>query len=213
MDTAKQLIRGCQNGDEEAIAQLVREYQMPLYRLALSVLDDPAEADEATQDAFLAALKGFASYRGEAALSTWLYSITLNVCRSRLRRRRGWELLKKTIQAIFPMGEGRSDLQYHPEEALIRDEAGEALWDAVESLGEKHRLPVILYYYHDLPVTDISLILNIPEGTVYSRLRTAHDRLRDRLGTIQVEDELPKGGPVTEAGVVSPQPACGRTKL
>ncbi len=214
MDTAKKLIHGCQNGDEDAIEQLVREYQLPLYRLALSVLDDHLEADEATQDAFLAALKGLSSYRGEAALSTWLYSITLNVCRSRLRRRKGWERLKKAIRAIFQLGEGRGeslgDSPAHPEDAMIQDEAGVALWNAVEALGEKHRLPVLLYYYHDLPVSEIALILGIPEGTVYSRLRTAHDRLRDRLGSSQADEDLPQREPSKPAGVVTSQPACGR---
>jgi RNA polymerase sigma factor (sigma-70 family) len=60
-----------------------------------------AEAEEATQDAFLAALKAFDSYRGEAALSTWLYRITINLCRTRLRRRNARERLKKTLRAIF----------------------------------------------------------------------------------------------------------------
>ncbi len=87
MDIAK-IVQGCLDGEQTAIEALVRAYEKDLYRLSLSILDDPAEAEEATQDAFLAALKALASYRGEAALGTWLYRITLNVCRTRLRRRR-----------------------------------------------------------------------------------------------------------------------------
>ena len=80
------LLASCQAGDAQAIAELVETYRPALFRLALSILDDPAEADEAAQDAFVAALGALRGYRREAAFTTWLYAITVNVCRGRLRR-------------------------------------------------------------------------------------------------------------------------------
>jgi RNA polymerase sigma-70 factor, ECF subfamily len=174
-----QIVQGCLEGNPSAVEALVRVYEKDLYRLALSILDDPSEAEEATQDAFLAALKALASYRGEATLGTWLYRITINICQTRLRRRMAWERLKDSLQAVFRLvGVGPGESHAPPEAAVIQNEADAAIWRAVQALGEKHRLVVILYYYHDLPVTEIAQTLGIQEGTVYSRLYTAHERLR-----------------------------------
>src|ERR1700682_1256373 len=91
------LIERCQAGDEEAVTTLVKQNQPAIFRLALSILDDPAEADEATQETFLAALRNLGSYRGGASLRTWLFAIGINVCRSRLRRGRSW----RRVQAVL----------------------------------------------------------------------------------------------------------------
>ena len=75
----------CREGDALAIERLVQTYQQDVYRMALSILDDPDDADDATQEVFLSALRGLASFRENASLKTWLFSITINVCRSRLQ--------------------------------------------------------------------------------------------------------------------------------
>ena len=170
-----QLIVNCRVGDRLSIEKLISYYQKSLYRLALSILDDPAEADEAAQDAFVAALDALDSYRGESAFNTWLYAITLNICRDRLRRRRTWERLKQTLRAVFQL---KGEDPVPPEETILRNEADAALWEALQSLDEKHRLPMILRYYHDFPIAEIAQILRINEGTVHSRLYTARERLR-----------------------------------
>lgn len=172
------LLQRCRAGDPAAIQSFVREHERQVYRLALSILNDPHEADEATQDAFLAALRSLDGYRGEAAPSTWLYAITVNVCRMRLRKRRGWERLVEQVKA-WALGEAASPPRI--EEAVLQNERDRRLWEAVQALGEKHRLPVLLFYYHDLPVKEIALMLEIREGTVLSRLATARGRLRRAL--------------------------------
>lgn len=182
------LLQRCQSGDQSAIQDLVLSHRQAVFRLALSILDDPAEADEATQDAFVAALSTIDSYRGEASLTTWLYAITTNVCRSRLRKRRTKERIFQALQTIFRMaGEGLT----RPEETVIQRESDAALWQAVNGLGEKHRLPVILFYFHDLPVAEIAQVLGLRPGTVLSRLYTARERLRARLnGNIHSRAEV-----------------------
>jgi RNA polymerase sigma-70 factor (ECF subfamily) len=177
METAR-LITLCREGDESAIETLVSKYQKPTYRLALSILEDPFEAEEAAQDALLAALGSLDSYRGDASFNTWLHVITVNVCRSRLRKRQTWDRLKNTIQIIFRTG---GETTPPPEEAAIQGEADAALWRAVHTLDEKHRLPVILRYYHDCSIAEIAQILNVNEGTIHSRLSIARDRLHSLL--------------------------------
>lgn len=173
-----QLLSLCQQGDALAIERLVNEYQPAIYRLAYSILEDGPEAEEAAQDVFVAALKALGSYRGEASLTTWLYAITVNVCRDRLHARRTRERLAHALHALAHLGK-----RHHAsaEDETIRGEGETAVREAVNALGEKHRLPVILRYYHGCPVEEIAEILGINEGTVCSRLSTARDQLRARL--------------------------------
>lgn len=171
--------------DAAAIESLVVTHRPMVYRLALSILDDAAEADEAAQDALLAALRALETYRGEAAFSTWLYTITLNVCRARLRKRQTAERLFRTLKTFFwPIAEKPR----WPEENAILQETEADVWRAVNELDEKHRLPIILRYYHDFSTDEIARMLTINEGTVRSRLHTAREQLRVRLkGRLEVK--------------------------
>lgn len=168
----------CRAGDPGAVEALVQTHQPAVYRLALSILDDPAEADEAAQETFLAALRALPSYRGDAAFATWLYRIAVNVSLGRRRKGRTWQRLKEALAAAWRLSGEPAE---HPEAAATRRETQAAVWGAVQALGEKHRLPVILRYYHSLPVSEIAAVLAVNEGTVHSRLSVARDRLRVAL--------------------------------
>lgn len=170
-----QWLRQCREGDPLAIERLVHTHQAEVYRLALSILDDPDEADDATQEVFVAALRSLDSFRGDSSLKTWLFRITINLCRSRHQRDQRRTRLRQILERLF-----RAD-QAHPESEAVRHEAESALWRAVRALDEKHRIPVILRYYHDLPAAEIAETLGIPVGTVHSRLNHARERLRARL--------------------------------
>ena len=173
-----QLIDHCRGGNESAVAELVDQYKDGVFRLALSVLDDEAEANEAAQDAFIAALGALESYRDGSSFKAWLYTITLNASRSRLRKRKTLAALRATLQSIFRI---QTQKIPSPEELVVQNEQDAAIWQALERLGERHRLPVVLRYYHELSMAEIAGILGINEGTVRSRLHTAHDRLRGLL--------------------------------
>ena len=175
------LIAACIKGDETAVARLIQEYQLGVFRLALSILIDPGEANEATQDTFISALRALHSYREISTFKTWLYTIALNISRSRLRKRKALERLQDTLTAIF-----RVQSQQSPtlEDVIISNEEDTALWEALERLGEKHRIPIVLRYYHDLSIAEIAEILNIKEGTVHSRLSIGRERLRSELDSL-----------------------------
>lgn len=170
-----QLIAHCKAGEARSIETLVRAHQDDVYRLALSILNEAAEADEATQETFIAALNALSTYRGEAAFSTWLYTITLNICRGRLRKRKTRERLAQMLKAILPFATS------HPEEIAIRRDSDARLWQAIQALSEKLRLPIILRYYHDLSIAEIAIILEIKENTVRTRLFNAREQLRTHL--------------------------------
>ncbi|HMB22891.1 MAG: RNA polymerase sigma factor [Chloroflexota bacterium] len=183
IDIAK-LLKRVRGGDAMAAQELVQSYHSEIFRLALSILDDPAEAEDITQDVFIAAIQALDSYRGESAFKTWLFSITVNVCRRRWRQRKTRERLMQVLQSIFPFGAG----SLHPEEVLIRRENRAELWKAVDGLDEKYRLPLTLFYGNELPVAEIAQVLDIPVGTVLSRLHTAREHLAVTLGNEQEID-------------------------
>lgn len=145
--------------------------------MALSMLDDPAEADEAAQDALMRALGGLNSYRGDSAFTTWLYTITLNVCRRRLRQRRARERLLGPLQALLHWRQP-APAERRPEAIAAQHEADATVWRAIQTLNDRWREPIVLRYYHDLPIADIARLVGVSERTIHTRLSAAHDRLK-----------------------------------
>ena len=153
-----------------------------MFRLALSILNDPGEANEAAQDTFIAALRSLQSYREISTFKAWLYKIALNISRSRLRKRNALERLQHTLTSIF---EVQSQHAPTPEEIIISDEEDTVLLKEINKLGEKHRIPIVLRYYHDFSIAEIAEILNTKEGTIHSRLSVARERLRSQLASLR----------------------------
>ncbi len=180
MDTnvSIQAISACIAGEEAAIERLISQHQSGVFRLALSVLNDPVEANEVAQDTFIAALAALESYQHHSTFKAWLYTIALNISRNRLRKRKTIERLNNTLQAIFRVQIQKAP---SPEETAIQNEKDAALWKALKKLGEKQRIPIVLRYFHDLTSAEIAEILDISEGTVHSRLHTGRERLRIEL--------------------------------
>ena len=168
----------CRAGEAQAVEKLIQAYQKEVYRLALSILDDPDEAEEGTQDAFIAVLRALDSFHGESSLKTWIFSITINICRTRLQRRKARERLKLITGELFRQ---QSKNNHSPEKTVIQAESDSRIQYAIQRLDDKHRLPIILRYYHNLSVAEIAEMLAIPQGTVHSRLNNARERLRQVL--------------------------------
>jgi RNA polymerase sigma-70 factor, ECF subfamily len=171
------LLERCEAGEAGAIEEFVNNYLPTAYRLALSILDDPGEADEAAQDAMITALDKLTSFRGEAAFTTWLYTVTLNICRGRLRKRRSTERVVLLLQKVFPHQSNHHNL----ESTFEKVESNGTIWQAIQQLKERQREVIILRFYHNLPIADISQVTGVSQRTVHNRMRTALGCLRDRL--------------------------------
>ena len=178
------LISRCLAGDEDAIEWLVRRHEAGVFRLALSVVGDEAEAREITQDTFLSALRSLQNYREQQSFKAWLYTIALNLSRSQLRKRKTRQRLQATLAALFHL---EIQKQVSPEEAINLSEKEAALWKSLNRLDERHRTVLVLRYFHDMPVSEIAEILSVPEGTVHSRLHSAREQLRKALDEMHGE--------------------------
>lgn len=186
MDSAPSawLVAECIAGNEDAIEALIRQHEAGVFRLALSIVGDQADAREITQETFIAALRALPSYQERKSFNSWLYVIALNLSRSHLRKRRFLEKLRATTTALFRL---ETQKQTSPEETVIHNEQEAAVWSQLHKLDERHRIVVILRYYQGLSVNEISEILEINEGTVHSRLHTARERLRVALKSLHGE--------------------------
>jgi RNA polymerase sigma-70 factor, ECF subfamily len=180
------LIRRSQKGDQLAIGALVRRYQTYVYRLCYLVMRNEQDAEDMTQETFIRACRALPRYeiRQGVSFEAWLYRISVNCCRSRMRRK--W-------YQVLPWPETEPHLSVEPEQQperlMMRGERRDEILEAIDSLGEKHRLVVILRYYAGLSNEEISQALNVPSGTVRSRLHTARQRLKTLLARGEDREE------------------------
>lgn len=172
---------------ELSIERLVGEYYPYIRRLAFSILDDPHDAEDAAQESFVAAHRSLLGFRDEADPKTWLTAIAVNVCRGRLRKRKVRHTLMAALQSLHLIRHSTST----PEQSAIQNEVDQSIWKAVDTLDEKHRIPVILRYVHELNVPEIARILHLRQGTVHSRLHYARRKLHSQLGHLNPHQEAP----------------------
>lgn len=169
--------KSAQATDSTEIEQIIWQMYDKIYYLALSILNEEEAAADAAQETFVTVSQKLTQYRGEADLKTWVYSIGINTCRSALRKRNARRRLQQSWQSV------RSLFQREPsvEITVSQNQADAALWLAVDQLGEKHRLPVLLHYLHGFSAAEIGRMLSISEGTVHSRLYYARRQLKTVL--------------------------------
>jgi RNA polymerase sigma-70 factor (ECF subfamily) len=168
------LLHRCRLGDPQAIDLLVERYQSSVFRLALAILEDPAEAEQVAQDSFVAAFNGPGTLQGKTPFKTSLFAIAVNRCRGRLRQRRRQERLSKLLNPLF---RASAPPQTRREDRVSRGEGRGEIRKPVNALDEQRRLALILRYYQDLPVGEIARVLGVSERSVHTWLRAAHQEL------------------------------------
>ncbi|HKQ64213.1 MAG TPA: sigma-70 family RNA polymerase sigma factor [Methylomirabilota bacterium] len=188
MDTdEKILIERCRAGDLAAFEPLVEKYRQRVYRLAYNVLRDPDEAWDVAQDAFIRAFQALPTFRGDSAFYTWLFRIVMNVARDRARqhaargRAFGTERVDEKDWDRVLVDQATS-----PDTHATQVEERDRIARALATLSEPHRAIIMLSDLEGLSYREIAEVLNIPMGTVMSRLHNARRRLRDVLGPLLV---------------------------
>lgn len=182
----EELIRRFKGGDQEAFSELVRRYQDRIYTLCLRWLGEREQAEETTQDIFLALYRSLGDFRGESKFSTWIFRVATNHCKNRrlYRARRAHGRHEPLEGPENPDAPPRQIASEGPgtDARVTRSEAEDLLERALAQLDEGHRSILILRDIEDLPYEEIADILSVPRGTVKSRLHRARADLARVLG-------------------------------
>jgi RNA polymerase sigma-70 factor (ECF subfamily) len=172
-------------GDAAAFELVMRRHNRRLYRVARAMLRDAAEAEDALQDAYLAAFQAIGRFRGEASLATWLSRVVVNQCLGRLRRQARRDNIVPMVsmdgaedQEHFAMP---SDASETPDQAFVRSELREVLERKLDELPEAFRVVFVLRCVEELSVEETAQCLAIPEATVRTRHFRARSMLREAL--------------------------------
>jgi RNA polymerase sigma-70 factor (ECF subfamily) len=182
------LIRRFQRGQPRAFEALYDRFKDYVYRTAFFITRNSGDAEEAVQETFMDVLRALPNYRveGPARFETWLYRVTVNRCRSRMRRKTlpsaDWDEIEERLERI-----PATHPNYDPEGVALHRERAVALWQAVDRLPEGQRVVVLLRYQQGLSYGEIAQTLGISDGTVKSRLYHAHRRLKEQLQLTEEE--------------------------
>ncbi|GJM42443.1 MAG: sigma-24 [Ardenticatenaceae bacterium] len=180
------LVHRCQQGELAAFSELFQQQETAVYRLALTILQNQQDAEDAVQDVFLRIFEQIKGYQGQSAFKTWLTAIVVNSCRDKLRRRK----VRRALSLDWLRGQASE--HNVPAEVDQRQQA-QQLWNLINThLDDRHRLPLVLHYHERLSCAEVADILGIRISTVYSRLNTARQRLREQLQA-DVEPALKRG--------------------
>ena len=169
-------------GDTSAFEALVRRWQGPLVNLAYRFCRDRGRAEDMAQEAFLRAYRALSTWRRDAAFSTWLFALAVNVYRSELRR------IPATVGLDAIAERGLAAM-----ERCAREDEQDREWlvrRAVQSLPPKYRDAVILFYFHERDIPAAAQSLGLPVGTVKTRLSRARDLLRRKLASLGGQPHL-----------------------
>jgi RNA polymerase sigma-70 factor (ECF subfamily) len=181
------LIEAILAGDTAAFGQLVGHYQDRLYNALLRVLGSAEDARDVVQDAFVQAFVKLDSFRGSSAFYTWLYRIAFNLAMSHHRRRHPTTSLDGAKVAC---GHEPADAGPAPEARFAQRERAELVHAALAQLSAEHRQVLVLRELEGCRYDQIADILQLPVGTVRSRLFRARLQLRDQLAPLLSEEEI-----------------------
>jgi RNA polymerase sigma-70 factor, ECF subfamily len=186
-----ELVSAHVGGDPDAFALLVRRHRNRLWAVALRTLGDPEDAADALQEALISAFRNAASFRGEAAVTTWMHRIVVNACLDRIRRRK--------VRPAVPL-EDRDVPQPRDDHAVTELQLD--VRAALARLPDSQRLALVLVDMEDLPVAEAAALLGVPQGTVKSRCA------RGRMAMAQ----LLRAGAAGSAGAAGNQDGVARVR-
>jgi RNA polymerase sigma-70 factor, ECF subfamily len=186
----RQLIVRLQAGDEEAVKELAERYSHRIFQMALRHMKNPEDAEEVTQDVLMKVYRKIDRFRGDAALSSWIYRITFNTAMSRLRTHKAEKAAQQEKERVLRAADGedrivtpvqQADWSHMPDEEVLRGELRGAVAAALEELPEIYRVPVVLRDIEGLTTEEASHRLHVKDQTLKSRLHRGRVMLRERL--------------------------------
>lgn len=177
------LIQRALSGDQGAFAELLNKHKRLAYQLALSIVKDPAEADDLVQESFVKAFRFLSRYDSQYAFTTWLCKIVSNHCLDHLRRRK-----IRAVSLDAPIAGQNGDIKreipdwtLNPEWLFARKQRMISIELAINSLPPRYRRVIVLRHKEDRSYEEISRILGIPLGTVKAQIFRARELLKKKL--------------------------------
>ena len=184
----RELIRKCKAGDTRFYEPLVRAYEPSGLRLAVAMMGNTEDAQDALQEAFIKTYDTLHRFDLRRPFGPWFFQILRNQCRDMLRSRKAKFRIEFPGNELDEMLENRpADAERGPERLRQRNDASAMLWRGLERIGPEHREILVLKELEGFRYGEIAQILEIPEGTVASRLFHARHALREALVEMKVE--------------------------
>ncbi len=169
----------------ERFRQILAEYQNRVYNQAFRMLGSHEDAEEAAQDVFLRIHRGMNEFRGDSKLSTWIYSITSNVCISRLRKK---EHPTSSLDKEFESGDTLADIIpdecESPEDIFENEQMRKMIRAQVRALPPKWAMAISLYHFDDLSYEEIAEAMKIPKATVATYIMRGRQQLATQLSSL-----------------------------
>lgn len=166
----KLLIKNLKNGKEEAYRQIVEEYGNKLLRTCYLILKDRGEAEDVVQETFIRVFKNIGSFKESSGIYTWIYTIALNLSRDILRKKRDMLVLEDEWVGNIDV---ESEIEKEIDRELLRKELFE--------INSLYREVLVLFYFEELSIKEISNLLNEKEGTIKSKLSRGRSILKESL--------------------------------
>lgn len=184
------LIKLYKSGQLDVMEILIERYKNSLYKLCYHLTSDRYDADDLFQETCVRLVKNINRYDENKAFAAWLYSICTNLYKDKYRSKKRWLGRIKDYFTNEKKEEEMDNVEndsFLPEEQIIDKYNGEIIRKCVNMLDDTYRLPIILYYFKELSYSDLALVLDIPLGTVKSRLSMGKKKLKQLLEVEQFE--------------------------
>jgi RNA polymerase sigma-70 factor (ECF subfamily) len=180
----KSLLERSKKGDIEAFEKLIEDYQTKVFNIAFRMIGNYDDASDLAQEVFLRVYKSLKGFKEQSSFSTWIYSITKNVCLDEIRRRKNKNVVYLDEDIRLNDGDVARQLESRddtPEETAERNELRRQINDVINKLNDEHRMVIILRDIQGFSYEEIGEITGCPEGTVKSRINRARKLLREML--------------------------------
>lgn len=176
MSEEARLIARAKAGDIGALEALYEQYKTSVYRSALAITRDRGAAEEILQDAFLRAFRHIDNVHDGGPIGPWLHRITINLSYTWATKRKRWSLpLEQVIDRLITAPASS------PEHTVEQNELQQVVREAIDQLEFPHRATIVLFYLEGFSLAEIAEIMDVPEGTVKSRLYYGRKKLREAL--------------------------------
>jgi RNA polymerase sigma-70 factor, ECF subfamily len=182
----KKRIKQVLKGDQSAFAELVELYKDKVFQICYRMLGNRHEAEDIAQEAFIRAYVNIETFNQKRKFSTWLFRIATNLCIDRIRKKKPDYYLDAEVagtEGLTMYSQVAADVPM-PEDEVENMELQETIQKEISKLPEKYRSVIVLKYIEELPLQEISEILDMPLGTVKTRVHRGREALRKQLKSL-----------------------------